>query len=95
MTATQAKIVEWAIIFLCVFSLFAIFQPFSITLFSIGCVTVVIGALSFNLIPFCRPGVPARALLRVVVIVLVILCIAALLGMGTAQLYVWYIGSLR
>ena len=60
MTATQAKIVEWAIILLCVFSLFAIFQPFSLTLFSVGCVTVVVGALSFNLIPFCRPGVPAQ-----------------------------------
>ena len=68
MTALQAKIVERGIIALCVISILFIFQPFSITLFGIGCVTVVIGALAFNLIPFCREGVPARTLGRVVMI---------------------------
>ena len=70
-------------------------RPFSMTLFSIGCVTVVIGALSFNLIPFCREGVPARTLVRVSIIVLVILVIAMLLGIGTSLLYVQYLESLR
>ena len=95
MTAGQAKAVELAVIGLCIASLVAIFQPFSLTLFSIGCVTVIVGALAFNLIPFCRAGVPARTLVRVVVIILIILVVAALLGMGTAQLYVSYIASLR
>ena len=95
MTATQAKWVERSIIGLCVLSVLFIFQPFSITLFSIGCVTVVIGALAFNLVPFCREGVPARSLLKVALIVLVILGIAALLGIGTAFLYVEYLETLR
>ena len=95
MTAQQAKAVEWSIIGLCLASIAAIFQPFSETLFSIGCATVVVGGLSFNLIPFCRSGVPARKLYRVTGIVLLILLIAALLGIGTAQLYVWYLGTLR
>ena len=95
MTARQAKTVEYSIIGLCVLSIIAIFQPFSITLFSIGCVTVVIGGLAFNLIPFCRPGVPARQLYTVVGIVATILVIAALLGIGTANLYVFYLESLR
>lgn len=94
MTHNQAKAVEWAIIGLCVLSLIAIFQPLSLTLFSIGCVTVVIGGLSFNLIPMCRAGVPGRVLVRVVAIVLIVLGIAALLGIGTALLYVGYIASL-
>ena len=64
MTATQAKWVERVIIGLCVLSVLFIFQPFSIQLFSIGCVTVVIGALAFNLVPLCREGVPARALIK-------------------------------
>ncbi len=95
MTATQAKWVERCIIGLCVLSILFIFQPFSIHLFSIGCVTVVIGALAFNLVPLCREGVPARALMKAVIIVLVVLGAAALLGIGTAFLYVEYLESLR
>ncbi len=95
MTASQAKFVERLIIGLCVLSILAIFQPFSLTLFSIGCVTVVVGALAFNLVPFCREGVSARTLARITVIVLVILAVAASLGVGTAFLYVEYLETLR
>ncbi|MCB1971493.1 MAG: hypothetical protein H6851_00125 [Geminicoccaceae bacterium] len=95
MSAIQAKAIEWAIILLCVGSIVLIFQPFSLQLFSIGCVTVVVGALAFNLIPFCRPGVPFRKLANVVGIVLLVLAVAAILGILTAQLYVWYLGTLR
>ena len=95
MTASQAKLVERLIIGLCVLSILAIFQPFSLTLFSIGCVTVVVGALVFNLVPFCREGVPARKLVNVLMIVLIVLGVAAALGIGTAFLYVEYLGSLR
>ena len=95
MTALQAKILERCIIGLCVLSILAIFQPFSLQLFSIGCVTVVIGALAFNLVPFCREGIPFRYLLRVVMIVLIILVTAAALGIGAALLYVEYLGTLR
>jgi hypothetical protein len=91
----QAKLIERGIIGLCVLSILAIFQPFSLTLFSIGCVTVVIGALAFNLVPLCREGVPMRALFKAVIIVLVILAAAAALGIGTAFLYVGYLESLR
>jgi len=95
MTASQAKWVERSIIALCVLSVLFIFQPFSINLFSIGCVTVVIGALAFNLVPLCREGVPARALMKAIIIVLVILGVAAALGVGTAFLYVEYLETLR
>jgi hypothetical protein len=95
MTASQAKLVERLIIGLCVLSVLAIFQPFSLTLFSIGCVTVVIGALVFNLVPFCREGVPARKLVNVALIVLIVLAVAAALGIGTAFLYVGYLETLR
>jgi hypothetical protein len=95
MTASQAKLAERLIIGLCVLSVLAIFQPFSLTLFSIGCVTVVVGALAFNLVPFCREGVPARKLLNVALIVLLILGVAAALGVGTAFMYVAYLETLR
>jgi hypothetical protein len=95
MTNFQAKLIERSIIGLCVVSSLMIFQPYSLTLFSIGCVTVIISALAFNLVPFCREGVTFRALMKVVMIVLIILGIAAALGIGTAFLYVAYIDSIR
>ena len=95
MSRRQARVIEYAIILLAVLAILMIFQPFSLTLFSIGCVGVVVAGLAFNLVPFCRPGVPLKTLLRVIVIMLVILAIAALLGIATAYLYVWYLGTLR
>ncbi|MBX2825553.1 MAG: hypothetical protein KTR33_12540 [Gammaproteobacteria bacterium] len=95
MNATQAKLLERSIITLCVASIIMIFQPFSMQLFTIGCILVVVGALLFNLVPFCRAGVPARQIGKVVLIVLIVLVVAALLGVGTAFLYVEYLESLR
>jgi hypothetical protein len=95
MTATMAKWLERSIIGLCVLSIMAIFQPFSIKLFSIGCVTVVIGALAFNLVPLCREGVPAKAIYKAIGIILVVLLVAAMLGIGTALMYVKYLASIR
>ncbi len=90
----QAKTIEYAIIALAIVAILMIFQPFSLSLFSWGCGLVVVAGLAFNLVPFCRPGVPARMLVRVVVIVLSILALAAVLGILTANLYVWYLGTL-
>ena len=88
MGPTAARWLERVIIATCVIAILMIFQPFSLTLFSVGCGLVVIGALAFNLVPFCRPGVTRRELWRVVTIVLVVLVVAALLGIVTAWLYV-------
>ena len=95
MTATQAKWLERSIISLCVISILMIFQPFSMQLFTYGCILVVIGALLFNLIPFCRAGVPASQIRKVILIILVALVVAALLGIGTAFMFVEYLESLR
>ena len=95
MTASQAKWTERIIVSFCVLSVLAIFQPFSIRIFSVGCVTVVVSALAFNLVPHCREGVPARALVKVTIIILVILGTAAAMGVGTAFAYVEYLEYLR
>lgn len=95
MTATQAKWLERSIISLCVISILMIFQPFSMQLFTYGCILVVIGALLFNLVPFCRAGVPARQIRKVLLIILLVLVVAALLGIGTAFMYVEYLETLR
>ncbi|MFT6878057.1 MAG: hypothetical protein ACI9XK_004586 [Granulosicoccus sp.] len=95
MTATQAKWLERSIISICIVSLLMIFQPFSMQLFTYGCILVVIGALLFNLIPFCRVGVSFKQIRKVIFIILIVLFAAALLGVGTAFLYVEYLAALR
>jgi hypothetical protein len=95
MTASQARMIEYGIIGLCVLALLMIFQPFALPLFSIGAGLVVLGGLAFNLIPFCREGVPLNKLMKVALIVLIILGLAVLLGIGTAYLYAWYLEFMR
>ena len=95
MRAATARTIEYAIITLCVLSLIMIFQPFSLTLYGIGAGLVVLGGLAFNLIPYCRPGVPLRWLLTVTLIVLSILVVAFVLAVGTSYLYAWYLESAR
>lgn len=95
MTATQAKWLERSIISLCVISILMIFQPFSMQLFTYGCILVVMGALLFNLVPFCQAGVPVSQIRKVILIILVVLVVAALLGIGTAFMFVEYLESLR
>lgn len=91
MSASQAKMAEYAIIGLCVVALLLIFQPIALPLYSIGAGLVVLGGLAFNLIPFCREGVPARKLVKVGLIILIVLAIAMALGISTGYLYVWYL----
>ena len=83
-----ARWLERGIIATCVVAILMIFQPFSLTLFSYGCGLVVFGALAFNLVPFCRADVSWRQIGRVVAIVLIVLAVAAALGIATAWLYV-------
>jgi len=91
MTASQARIVEFGIIGLCVIALILIFQPFALPLYSIGAGLVVLGGLAFNLIPFCREGIPGRKLLKVSLIVFAVLAAAFALGIATGYLYAWYL----
>ena len=86
-----ARSIEWSIIALCVGALVALFQPWSLTLFGVGCGLVVLGGLAFNLIPHCVPGRPARSVVKVALIVLVVLLVAIALAVASAFGYVWYL----
>jgi hypothetical protein len=93
LSARQAWIVEWSIIGLCILALVLVFQPFWLPLYSVGAGLVVLGGLAFNLVPLCRPGVPARTLVRAGLIVLVLLLVVAALAIGAAYLYGVYLKS--
>ena len=95
MSQAQARTAEGLIIALCLFALFAIFQPFSLALFSIGCGLVVLGGLAFNLVPFCQPGRPARELWKAAVVVVIVFVVVVLLALGSAWLYGVYLAAQR
>jgi hypothetical protein len=93
MSRTQARALEWTIIAICLVALFCVFQPFSLTLYGIGAALVVLGGLSFNLIPQCVPGRPIGAVGRVALIVVITFFVVAALAVGSAYLYVWYLAA--
>ncbi len=78
---------EYAIIGLGVLALLLIFQPFSITLFTIGCMLVVLAGLINNLLPLAQPSVPMRTVIKVAMVVAMIFCIALLVSIFAASLY--------
>ena len=87
MTPAAARKVEYTIIGLGVLALLMIFQPFNITLFTIGCILVVVAGLINNLLPLARPGVPARSVLKAAMIVAMIFCIVLVIAIFAAHLY--------
>lgn len=95
MSATQARRLEYSIIGLCLVSLVLIFQPFSMTLFAVGAVLVVVGGLAFNLVPMCVAGNSIKSVIRSGVIVLIIFVVVVLLALGTTELYTIYLNATR
>jgi hypothetical protein len=93
LTPQQARTVEWCIIGLCILALVLIFQPFWLSLYSVGAGLVVFGGLAFNLVPLSRPGVRRRSLIKAGIIVLVLLLVVAALAIGSAYLYGVYLRS--
>jgi hypothetical protein len=92
MTRRQARSIEWAIIGLCLAALGFVFQPFSLTLYGVGAGLVVFAGLAFNLVPHCVPGRPARSVARVALIVLIVFVVVTAIAIGSAYLYVLYLG---
>ena len=56
MTPKSALRLEFFVIGLGLFALVLIFQPFSIALFSIGCMLVVLAGLVNNILPLAQPA---------------------------------------
>ena len=87
LTLSAALRLEFLIIGLGIVALFMIFQPFSLTVFSIGCGLVVLAALANNLLPLSEPGMPVRTILWAAVVVLLIFFTALLVSIAAAHLY--------
>lgn len=87
MTPRSALRLEFFIIGLGLFALVLIFQPFSLTLFAIGSGLVVLAGLVNNLLPLAQPGVSARSVVVVTLVVAMIFCIVLLVSIFAAYLY--------
>lgn len=87
MTRAGALRLEAFIIGLGVLALVLIFQPFSIRLFAVGSGLVVLAGLVNNLLPLAQPGVKARSVVTVALVVAMIFCIVLLVSMTAAHLY--------
>jgi hypothetical protein len=87
MSVTAATRLEYAIIGLGLVALVLIFQPFSLALFSVGCVLVVAAGLINNLLPLCEPGVSLKTVLSTALVVAMIFLIVLLVSVGAAHLY--------
>ncbi|MFN0191347.1 MAG: hypothetical protein ACKVP5_05125 [Aestuariivirga sp.] len=87
MTPQSALRLEYTIIGLGVLALLMIFQPFSITLFALGSMLVVIAGLVNNLLPLAQPGVPAKSVVTVAMVVAMIFCIVLIVAIFAAYLF--------
>jgi hypothetical protein len=87
MNKDQALRLEYVIIGLGILALLMIFQPFSLGTFALGGIIVVIAGLVNNLLPLAQPGVSARSVITVGMVVAMIFCIVLLVAMFVAYLY--------
>lgn len=87
MTRQGALRLEYFIIGLGIFALILIFQPFSLQLFAVGGLLVVIAGLINNLLPLAQPGVKVRSVITVAMVVAMIFLIVVLISIGAAHLY--------
>jgi hypothetical protein len=87
MSREAALRLEYFIIGLGVFALVLIFQPFSVSLFAVGGVLVVIAGLVNNLLPLARPGVRVKSVVTVAMVVALVFCIVLLVAIAAAHLY--------
>jgi hypothetical protein len=87
MSVKTATNVEYAIIGLGALALLLIFQPFSLTLFGVGCALVVFAGLINNLLPLCEPGVTVSSLVKAGLVVAAIFVIVLVIALTSAYLY--------
>ena len=86
MSPRTARLVVSSVIAICLLALLFIFQPFVKELYTAGCIMVVIGGLTFNVVPFANTQNSFGRVLKVLGIVLAILIIAVGIAIGFVYL---------
>ncbi len=86
MSPRTARLIVASVIAVCLLALLFIFQPFVKELYTAGCLMVVIGGLTFNVVPFANTQNSVGRVLRVLAIVLAVLIIAVGIAIGFVYL---------
>ncbi len=86
MSPRTARLVVSSVIAICLLALLFIFQPFVKELYTAGCIMVVIGGLTFNVVPFANTQNSFGRVLKVLAIVLAILVVAVGIAIGFVYL---------
>jgi hypothetical protein len=87
LSSASAKRLEFMIIGLGILALVMIFQPFSLTLFTLGAMLVVVAGLLNNLLPMAQPGVAKRSFITTAMVVAMIFFITLIVAIFAAYLY--------
>lgn len=87
LTKQSALRLEFSVIGLGILALLMIFQPISLTIFSLGCGLVVLAALANNLLPMAETGTPTRTIVFAAAVVALIFSTALLVAIAAAHLY--------
>ncbi len=82
-----ARWLEFWIIWIGIVALIMIFQPFSLTLFTVGSMLVVLAGLINNLLPMAQPGVRVKSVITTAMVVAMIFCIVLLVAIVAAHLF--------
>ena len=86
MSPRTARLIVASVIAICLLALLFLFQPFVKELYAAGCVMVVVGGLTFNVVPFANTQNNIRRVFRVLAIVIAILLIAVGIAIGFVYL---------
>jgi hypothetical protein len=87
LSAAGARRLEFTIIGLGIVALLMIFQPFSLTMFTVGAMIVVLAGLLNNLLPMAQPGVAKSSFITTAMVVAMIFCITLIVAIFAAYLY--------
>ena len=91
MSVRTARTVEYSIVGISIVALVLIFQPFALSLFTVGAGLIVLVGLLFNLVPLAQPGRSVGSLVRGGVIIVVAFLVVTALALGSAELYAMYL----
>ncbi|MES0883899.1 hypothetical protein [Roseibium sp. SCP14] len=91
MSERSATLARGAILTLSIGSLVAVFQPISHLLFQVGCVTIFLSAILFNLMPFLIAGRSWRSVRTAGSVILAVLILLIVFAVISAWGYVLYL----
>lgn len=91
LTARSARLWRGVVLTMSIGSLVMVFQPFSMTVFALGCGLAFISALVFNLMPFLHAGGQVRQVGKAALIILIAFGVMFVLAIMATYGYILYL----